>query len=379
MIKKLFLPALLWAVSLLPAFAQADQPKDEKAELTRKQNADKLEQLMGITFLKDEQQKRLQLEKYLEENPNGPHLVTAYMALFWPVLKTDPARALEVANRFLERVPPDDKRMKITAYRFKYEALKALKKEADVAALSRNVLETETEPDLLAQMAYYDKENALHLYEKAVTEKRKSGGDRYSNPTLSDLLSGYARLLVREEGGLAKSIDLMREAIQVDEGTIRELEKADGVNKSQIKPLQVRVSENSLSLAQMYVKSADGKKALEAIDKAEAAGSIALERRSAFLGVRAETYSVMGDREKAFETYLRSFAVRMDPATWRKIQTISRETGRRDQDVMAAVVRLSRTGGQPFSPFELKDLQGETKTFNDFKQKVTLVNFFFPT
>jgi cytochrome oxidase Cu insertion factor (SCO1/SenC/PrrC family) len=87
----------------------------------------------------------------------------------------------------------------------------------------------------------------------------------------------------------------------------------------------------------------------------------------------------MGRTTEALESYTRSFAFRMNVKTLDKIRSLAERSGKKPDDYIASARQIRLEGAEPFKPFELKTVEGSSKTLDALKGKVTLVNFFFPT
>jgi hypothetical protein len=63
-----------------------------------------------------------------------------------------------------------------------------------------------------------------------------------------------------------------------------------------------------------------------------------------------------------------------------KIETLARQAGRLPGEFIERARQMRRGQAKLFKPFEsLRTVEGDVRTFEDVRSKVTLVNFFFPT
>lgn len=436
-IRQFFTLVLFLGLSVPAAGYQEVPPKLE--DPAAKEKAEKRKRLQEINRLQDEAQKRELLEKFIEENPQGPHLDEAYNSLLATLLKADAGQAVALTDQLLARPQNSENPwLHKTAYHYRFRAFQKQKDEEAIQALAQHVLETQTAPDLLHEVAGSDKERALVLYEKALAEKKKNPTDD-SFPHVGHLYSDYAGALKkagRKDEALAqmsegvqftadqvakisalpendpqrrpldmwrwelielhrslarlqadmglheKAAETMGKVVERAEKDLAELEALPDQDplRQRLRFLKETLPSQYSSFAEMLVDAGQAEKGLEALEKADRLLANAVpDSRRTFEQTRARLYEKMGNAEKAMEGYVRAFAFGMDPKVREKIKTLADQVGKPEQEFLAQAREIRENHAQNFKPFELKTVEGETKTFQDFQNKVTLVNFFFPT
>jgi hypothetical protein len=177
----------------------------------------------------------------------------------------------------------------------------------------------------------------------------------------------------------------MSKAIDLYSRRLAELESSTEGNAEQLKErIQRRQVGHYRTMADLCADVGQGEKGLTYLGMAEQAlaesgGEIDLEQLPSLAKTRARLYEGMDDNGKALESYLQAYAFRMDRDTWEEIDSLANKGGKSLDTLMAKARDLRLARAYPFPSFELKTLSGETKTFDDVRGRVTLVNFFFPT
>lgn len=192
-----------------------------------------------------------------------------------------------------------------------------------------------------------------------------------------DLANELSRVGQRDkaQANMSKAIEITQKEITEAE-TLPEKDPQRG----QIKFLRQELGSNYHSMARILSDTEQASKGLDYLIKAEdLLDPAAIDQRSAIEETRGSLYEKMGNIDKSLDSYVRSLAFRMNPKTMDKIKSMAGKTGKPASAYFAEARKVREAAAQPFTPFELKTVEGEARSFQSLKNKVTLVNFFFPT
>jgi tetratricopeptide (TPR) repeat protein len=299
-----------------------------------------------------------QLEQFIRDYPNYPRLDTVYSSLLLVLVRTlrdpkvgiaknDPERLTALADEVLAKFTADVL-LRGTAYGAKFTALDAQKNDEGIRALGRKILQTEASSYLLESAAQRDKTDALELLDKAIVERSKhpETTERPTlEPTLGDLRWSYGRSLA-QGGRKAEALKLWMAVIEETTEDIAKLEQLpqDDPKRPHLESLQETLSD-----------------------------------RSGAENTRADLYEKLGKPDLALDCLVRAFAERMDQTTRDRIATLAQKTGKNPGDSHGRAREIRNRDARPIYPFDLVTDTGRRMKLADVKEKVILVNFFYPT
>lgn len=334
--------------------------------------------LMEIGMITDLAEKRTALETYILENPNASNLPEARVQLVSVLVRLDPDRALRLADELLTASLNPHPRA--TLYSWKFAVYVQKEEEERVGELAQEVLDSVTEPMVLRTAARFDRKRAVKLLEKAVSElARNASLDRKALE--SNLRLELAQALWDEKQYERAVVEITR----LIEGAGKEVAELRALPEKDPKRRGLLIQEGHLAYYYLersqYLKSAGRpERALDDLVKAEPLLSASEDQRSQLEKQRARIYETMGEISKALEGYTRAYALRMDARLHKKIEEVALKAGAKPETIMTRARELRIAQAQPFKKFEpLRAVDGEVRSFDELRSKVTLVNFFFPT
>jgi hypothetical protein len=376
--KAFWLSVAVALIMVSPAAVAFQETKVEDA--VAKERAEKQKRLQEINKVQDDVQKKELLEKFIQENTDRVVLEPAYTSLLRTFRNLDPNKTIELADQILAKQLPARNTLRKNAYMYKLAAYQKQKNEEAINAVGLQILKTETDPVLLHESADIYKAGAAKLYEKAVAERQRlNEPDLY--PSLSHLHVDLANELSRL-GQHDRALESMSRATELTQKEIADIEALPekDLKRNGLENLRGELGRNYQSMARILAETADAGRGLDYLVKAE--GFLdpgAMDERSVIEETRGRVYEKMGNTEKSLDSYVRSVAFRMNPKIMDKIKSMAGKTGKPANAYFAEARRVREAAAQPFKPFELKTVEGETRSFQNVKNKVTLVNFFFPT
>ena len=358
-----------------PAAGKEAQPA--KTEVDKKYD----ELIKSLREEKDVDKRVAALENFVRENPAFPRLETAYSRLLSTAgaSKTNHEKALALAEEALQKFGKPEASVRVVATQTKYRALRELKRDDAIKKFSNTLLESEASPSILSAAAEEDEANAVRLLEKAIAERSKKE-DKTAAPTLDNLRWDYAEAL-NDAGRKEEGVKLMQEVLEETRTAIADLEALpkDDPKRARERRLQSALGFRYEMLGRTFEKNGDYDKALEYVGMAEKHAANPLERKSGFELRRAGIYQKMGKPELEFESYVKAFAARMDKPNREKLLAAAEKNRVSEKEAYDRARKARRATAAAIEGFELKTLEGETRTLASFRSKVTLLNFFFPT
>ena len=319
------------------------------------------------------------LEQMIRDYPDYPRLNVVYSEL---MLKAtggtvpEPDKVLAFADEGLAKYP-NDVNLRRNTMMAKIAVLKAQKKDDAAKALARKVLETETEPLVLRDVALVvGPDDGPRFLEKAIAERRKNPA---GSPSLGDITKRHAQMLIRW-GRKDEGIKLAREAVDQSTKEAADLEvlPAADPRRAQLRSLRRDVAMRCQALADLFADAGDYQKALECVDLVERAGDPA-DPALRYDDLRAGIYAKMGKPELELEVFAKSFAASMDIRTRDKIRELAAKNGRTPEEIFDRARQIRKANARAIKPFELKTVDGEMIALHSLKAKAVLVTFFFPT
>jgi tetratricopeptide (TPR) repeat protein len=362
------------APSARPATAKEAPPP--KTETDKKYD----ELIKSLREEKDANKRAAAWEQFIRENPAFPRLDTVYSRLFSALnMATNHEKALALAEEALQKFDKPDSSVRVMAVTTKYRALTQLKRDEAVKGFSRSLLESESNPSILSAAAERDAANARLLLEKAIVERGKKE-DKNASPTLDTLRWNYAEA-INDAGRKDEAVKLMRDILEETRKAIADLEALpkDDPARSRERRLRSVLGFRFESLSRTLEKNGDFEGAIQAIAAAEKHAANPLERKSSWELRRAGIYQKMGKPDLEFESHVRAFAARMDKPNREKLLASGEKNRVSEKEAYDRARKVRRETASAIAPFELKTLEGETRTLASFRSKVTLLNFFFPT
>lgn len=375
----LFVAAALIACPIFAA-ARRVSPKIDASPQAQSEVDKKLFEIMtSLARGKTHDDQIRALEQLIRDYPDYPRLNEVYSNLMQKATGgtvPEPDKVLAFADEGLAKYP-NDVNLRRNTMIAKIRVLKAQKKEDAAKALAQKVLETETEPLVLRDVAgVVGPEDGPKFLEKAITERKKNPA---GSPSLGDITTRYAQMLIgwdrKNEG-----IKLAREAVDVTTKEIADLEvlPAADPRRAQLSSLRRGLANRCQEMADMFANAGDYQKALECIGLAERAGDPA-DGTLRYDELRAGIYAKMGKPELELEVYAKSFAANMDIRTRDKIRELAAGNGRTPEEIFDRARQIRKANARAIKAFELKTVDGEMIALHSLKAKAVLVTFFFPT
>ena len=323
-----------------------------------------------------------QLEQFIRDYPNYPRLDTVYSSLLSVLVrsKSDPERLRALADEVLAKFTANPS-VRWSAYYAKFTTLEAQKNDEGIRALGRKILQTEASPYLLESAAQRDKTDALELLDKAIAERSKHP-ETTERPTLEPTLAGlrwsYGRSLA-QGGRKAEALKLWMAVIEETTEDIAKLEQLpqDDPKRPHLGSLQETLSDRYEEFVRQCAEAGQREIALQYLSRQEQVPNP--EGRSGAENTRADLYEKLGKPDLALDCLVRAFAERMDQTTRDKIATLAQKTGKNPGDSYGRAREIRNRDARPIYPFDLVTDTGRRMKLADVKEKVILVNFFYPT
>jgi tetratricopeptide (TPR) repeat protein len=350
-----------------PAFPQETKKQDGAA----RELEDRRKRLAEIDKVQDDAKRRELLERYIQESPKAPNLDDAYGRLLFALRKTDPHRAIALADEILARPRDPKSRLWRAAYGTKVASLQLL-----IGQVTEKILSSESDPGLLANAAEFDKDRSLKLLEKAIAERAKNA-ETDAFPRLEDLHADHARKL-SELGKKDEAVKEAARALELAEARVSAIEALpkDDPKRRNLESMKQGLARPRRDLASLLAETGEPEKALSQLARADQVGS---DIRPSIEGLRARVYENMAKPDLALESYIRLYSYAMSASTYEKIRNVSPKSGKSADEAVRRARELRNGAAQPFEPFELKTAEGTPTSLKSIRGKVTLVSFFFPT
>lgn len=360
----------------LPSEPQAKAPRPQREQ------DPKLEEYMlrlRQTDIGDFETRRRLAEEFIRDNPEHPRLDMAYGQLLQSLSFVDARGAIELADRFLQD-PTTDTRFRNRAYETKFRSYQKLGDEDAARELARYVLENEDDYRLLHTAAAYDQERALLYTERALERAEEAG----ASGQYKDLLHGWYSHYLAKEGRHEKAAEHAVKVIELKEEYLARAESGDGRVIHTPKAIRGGLASAHLFAADRFAHTDRPARGLSHLTKAEEldreATLVAPDGRGRIGSVetiRGRILEALGRAEDALDSYIRSYAAKMDSEVLAKIEELSLQTGTPLLESLRQVDK-NRASGPPFKPFELKTLRGETRRLGDYEAKVLVITFVSP-
>lgn len=319
------------------------------------------------------------LEQLIRDYPDYPRLNEVYSNLMQKATGgtvPEPDKVLAFADEGLAKYP-NDVNLRRNTMLAKIEVLKAQKKDDAVKALAQKLLETETEPLVLRDVAWVvGSDDGPKFFEKAIAERKKNPA---GSPSLGDITTSYALTLIRW-GRKDEGIKLAREAVDEMTKEIADLEVLPVADPrhAQLRSLPRDAAFRCQEMANMFADAGDYQKALKCADLIERARDPA-DPALRYDDLRAGIYAKMGKPELVLEVYAKSFAANMDVRTRDRIRELAAKNGRTPEEIFDRARQIRKANARAIKAFELKTVDGEMIALHSLKAKAVLVTFFFPT
>ena len=344
-----------WAL-ILPATALCAAILSCEGETVSR--GDKKQFLEEVDRLDNPSKKRAELEAYINRNPGGPHLSLAYGLLLDLLRTEDPQDALNLADRILNEHKTDTE-LHYYAYRTKFTAYEDLGDRKSAAALARQVLISESDPNLLRLATPHDPDKAEEY------EARIQSADIKSNEILA----------VAWESEL---YDLMPSDLEnmSDEDKARRL--------TQLIPIYEALPESDLAfidkfpalyfeIAHLLARLGDGESALSYLERVEEVPGSDWHLASE----RGEVYVKMEKPLLAIEAFTEALALTMAPWLWQRIQEICESVGESPEKWLARSRQIRAERRWIFPDLNLETPDSEKWNLHDFLGSAGSVVVFF--
>ena len=329
------------------------------------------------TDMGDWEARRQVAEDFIRNNPDHPRIGGVYVQVLQSLSFSDPATAIELADRLLAD-PNTDPRYRSHFYTAKFRSYKTMGDTEAATQLARHVLANEDDYSIIHTAASYDEENALAYIEKALERAEEAG----ASGQFRGLLHGWYGHYLAKEGRHEEAVQNALRVIELTEERLQKAETGEGRVIHTPKFIRGELASSHLAAADYFAETQDPERGIPHLAKSEE-----LDREASLVdpggrGDRVETIrgrilERLGRTEKALDSYINSYAAKMDTKVLEKIEGLSQQTG---ISLLESLRRVDqkRASGPPFKPFELQTLDGETRKLSDYNAEVLLITFFFP-
>ena len=319
---------------------------------------DKKRFLEEVDRLENPAKKRAELEAYINRNPDGPQLSFAY-GLLLDLLRTEHAQdALGLADRILHEQKTDTE-LHYYAYLAKFTVYEDLGDRKSAAALARQILTYESDPNLLRLASPHDPDKAEE-YEARIQR--------------ADIKSNEIEAVAWE----SELYDLMPSDMEnmSDEDKARRL--------TQLIPIYEALPESDLAfidkfpalyfeIAHVLARLGDGESALPYLERVKEVPGLC----GGLDAHRGEIYAGMGKSLLAIEAFTEALAWNMAPQLWQRIQEICESVGESPGKWLARSRQIRAERRWNFPDLNLETPDSEKWNLHDFLGSAGSVVVFF--
>lgn len=344
-----------WAL-ILPATALCVAALSCEGEtVSRGDNRQFLEE---VDRLENPSKKRAELEAYINRNPDGPHLSFAY-GLLLDLLRTErPQDALRLADRILHEQKTDTE-LHYYAYLTKFTVYEDLGDRTAGAALARQVLTSESDPNLLRLASPHDPDKAEEY------EARIQSADIKSNEIVAVAWESELYDLMPSDLENMSDEDKARHLTQ----QIRSYEALPDGDLARIDKFPALYYE----IARLLARLGDGESALSYLERVEEGPESDWHLASS----RGEIYVEMEKPLLAIESFTEALALTMDPWLWQRIQEICESVGESPEKWLARSRQIRAERRWIFPNLNLETPASEKWNLHDFLGSAGSVVVFF--
>lgn len=286
--------------------------------------------------IKEEAERIAALENYLDSYPNGPNASSALRTVLNFYKKDNPEKAEKIAQKALSiPMTGTDKRSHKVAYIFLFQHVVGSNDESAVEKLTSEIIESKsTDPSLYSQIAgQLLKENRFELAEKfyfkaieMITPKNVYGTMAHGSYSEKDLL---------------EYCDEVSNWFQTD-------------------------------LGKMYLQTSRPNKALIQLNQIEYK-----EPNPEHYFLLAKAYNQIGNNEKTYELLIETLSLALNEEASDMLNQLSKQLNKEGTTQEIWNKRLERA--KPAVDFNLPNMEEKLVSLKDFRGKVVLINFWFPS
>ena len=307
---------------------------------------DKKRFLEEVDRLENPSKKRTELESYVTQNPDGPHLSFAY-GLLLDLLRTEhPQDALRLADRILTEQKIDAE-LHYYAYLTMFMVYEDLGDRKSAEALARRILTSESDPNLLGLASPHDPEKAEEYEARIQSALIKSNEieavgleSRLYDVSPSDLEN------MSDEDKVRHLTQQIRSYEALPEGDLARLDKFPALY---------------YEIAHVLARLGDGDSALSYLERVKGVS----ESDEHLEAHRGQVYARIGKPLQAIEAFTEALALNMAPWLWQRIQEICESVGESPEKWLARSRQIRADRRWIFPDLNLETPDGQKRNLHD--------------